>query len=147
MSGLAYGSDAYMWVKALHVVSIVTWMAGLFYLPRLFVYHAMTEPGTQQSETFKVMERRLLNGIMWPSLVVVVLTGAPMMGAWITDGWLHVKLLMVALLVVCHVLYARWRVDFLKDRNRRSDKFYRVWNEIPTLALLVIIAMVIVKPF
>lgn len=147
MVGLEYGSEAYMWVKVLHVISIVTWMAGLFYLPRLFVYHAMTEPGTQQSETFKIMERRLLNGIMWPSLVIVVLSGAPMLTVWSTDGWMHVKLTMVGLLIVCHLLYSRWRQDFLHDRNRRSDKFYRVWNEVPTIALLIIVVMVIIKPF
>lgn len=145
------GSTAYLWIKALHVVSVITWMAGLFYLPRLYVYHAMTdlstEAGRAQSETFKVMERRLLRGIMNPSIIVVFLTGFSLFPVWVSDGWMHVKLLLVILMAVCHVLYARWRKDFLADANVRSDKFYRMWNEAPTLLLLGIIAMVIVKPF
>ncbi len=146
-----FGTAWYDWIKWLHVVSVITWMAGLFYLPRLYVYHAMTdlstEAGKAQSETFKVMERRLLKGIMNPSIVVVFVTGLTLFPVWMTDGWMHVKLLMVILTAVCHVLYARWRQDFLADANTRSHKFYRVWNEAPTLLLLVIVAMVVVKPF
>lgn len=145
------GSTAYLWVKWLHVISVITWMAGLFYLPRLYVYHAMTdgttEAGRQQSDTFKVMERRLLRGIMNPSIIVVFLTGLAMFPVWMTSGWMHIKLLLVILMAVCHMLYARWRKDFLNDANTRTDKFYRMWNEAPTLLLLGIVAMVIVKPF
>ncbi len=141
------GTSAYDWVKALHVVAIITWMAGLFYLPRLYVYHAETTPGSEQSETFKVMERRLLRGIMNPSVVVVFITGFMMFPVWVTDGWMHAKLTLVILMAVCHGFYARWRKDFLSDSNTRSHKFYRVANEIPTVLLLGIIALVIVKPF
>lgn len=145
------GSTSYLWVKWLHVISVITWMAGLFYLPRLFVYHAMTdlstESGRSQSETFKVMERRLLKGIMNPSIIVVFLTGFAMFPVWVTSGWMHVKLTLVLLMAVCHWLYARWRKDFLADANQRTHKFYRIWNEAPTLLLLGIVAMVILKPF
>lgn len=140
-------AEAYLWVKALHVVSIITWMAGLFYLPRLYVYHAMAEPGSDKAETFKVMERRLLRGIMNPSIVVVFVTGFLLFPAWMTDGWMHVKLLLVILLAACHGVYARWRRDFASDRNTRSHTFYRVANEVPTVLLLGIIVLVIVKPF
>lgn len=142
-----FGSTAYLWVKALHVVAVITWMAGLFYLPRLYVYHAETPPGSPQSETFKVMERRLLRGIMNPSIVVVFITGFVMFPVWVTAGWMHAKLLLVLLMAACHGFYARWRKDFEADRNTRSHKFYRVANEVPTLLLLGIIALVIVKPF
>lgn len=142
-----FGSTAYLWVKALHVVAVITWMAGLFYLPRLYVYHAETPPGSPQSETFKVMERRLLRGIMNPSIVVVFITGFVMFPVWVTAGWMHGKLLLVLLMAACHGFYARWRKDFEADRNTRSHKFYRVANEVPTLLLLGIIALVIVKPF
>lgn len=141
------GTAAYAWIKALHVVAIITWMAGLFYLPRLYVYHAETPAGTPQSETFKVMERRLLRGIMNPSIVVVFITGLLMFPAWMTSGWMHAKFLLVLLMAVCHGFYARWRKDFEADRNTRSHKFYRVANEVPTLLLLGIIVMVVVKPF
>ncbi|MFA7430464.1 MAG: protoporphyrinogen oxidase HemJ [Rhodospirillaceae bacterium] len=141
------GSTAYAWVKALHVISIITWMAGLFYLPRLYVYHAETTVGSEQSETFKVMERRLLRGIMNPSLVVVFITGLMMFPVWMTAGWMHGKLTLVILMAVCHGFYARWRKDFLADRNTRSHKFYRVANEVPTVLLLGIVILVIVKPF
>jgi putative membrane protein len=136
-----------LWIKALHVISIITWMAGLFYLPRLYVYHAMEEPGSATSERFKVMERRLLKAIMNPSLIVAVITGMLLWGQFLTDGWFHVKLLAVVGLLACHGLYARWRKDFLEDRNTRGHRFYRVWNEVPTLMMLIIVPMVIVKPF
>ncbi|WP_246152262.1 protoporphyrinogen oxidase HemJ [Roseospira navarrensis] len=139
--------DYYLWIKALHVIAIITWMAGLFYLPRLYVYHAMEEPGTAISERFKVMERRLLKAIMNPSLIVAVVTGLLLWGQFLTQGWFHVKLLMVVGLLACHGLYARWRKDFAADQNKHSHKFYRVWNEVPTLMMLIIIPMVIVRPF
>lgn len=137
----------YDWIKILHIISFITWMAGLFYLPRLYVYHAMEEPGSKTSETFKVMERRLLKAIMNPSLVVVVITGLLLWGPWLTMGWLHVKLLLVALMLGCHGLYARWRKDFEADRNTRHHRFYRIWNEVPTVLLLIIVPLVILKPF
>ncbi|MCF8482967.1 MAG: protoporphyrinogen oxidase HemJ [Rhodospirillum sp.] len=144
---LSFGTDWYNWAKTLHVIAVITWMAGLFYLPRLYVYHAQEPKGSATSETFKVMERRLLRGIMNPSLVVVLATGIPMMGDWMSGGWLHVKLLMVAGLITAHMLYARWRRAFAEDRNTRSHVFYRYANEVPTVLLLVIVPLVILKPF
>lgn len=144
---MSVGADFYLWVKTLHVISIITWMAGLFYLPRLFVYHAQEEVGSPASEKFKVMERRLLKAIMNPSLVVAVGTGVLLMWPWISQGWFHVKFLMVVGLVVMHMFYARWRRAFEEDRNTHSHVFYRYMNEVPTLLMLVIIPMVIIKPF
>ena len=141
-------ADSYLWIKALHVISVITWMAGLFYLPRLYVYHAQEPAGSAPSELFKVMERRLLKGIMHPSLVVVLVTGGALLAVQdLAQGWIHAKLALVVGMVVCHVFYARWRQDFLHDRNARGDKFYRVANEIPTLLLLGIVILVVVKPF
>ncbi|HYC03419.1 MAG TPA: protoporphyrinogen oxidase HemJ [Azospirillaceae bacterium] len=141
---------AYLWIKALHVVAIISWMAGLLYLPRLFVYHADTPAGTPQSETFKIMERRLLRGIMNPAMIVAWAAGLTMI--WLNpglmqEGWLHAKLTFVVLLTVSHMAMAKWRKDFEADRNTRPAKFYRVMNEVPTLFMLVIVAMVIVRPF
>jgi len=137
----------YNWVLTLHIIAVITWMAGLFYLPRLFVYHAMEEVGSATSEKFKIMERRLLKAIMNPSLVIVLVTGLLLWGDWLTMGWLHVKLLMVAGMLGCHGLYARWRREFEADKNKHPHTFYRVWNEVPTLLLLIIVPMVVIKPF
>lgn len=144
---LTFGDSAYLWVKTLHVIAVITWMAGLFYLPRLFVYHAQVEVGSAQSELFKVMERRLLRGIMNPSIVVVFVTGGLLFPTWSTAGWMHAKLTMVVLMAVFHHMCMRWRLDFAADRNKRDQRFYRYANEVPTVLLLVIIPLVILKPF
>lgn len=144
---LDYGSEIYNWVKVLHIISVITWMAGLFYLPRLFVYHAQEPAGSATSETFKVMERRLLKGIMNPSIVVVFATGLMMFPTWMSDGWIHAKLLLVLLMAGMHGAYAKWRKDFLNDANRRDHRFYRWMNEVPTVLLLFIIPLVIFKWF
>lgn len=138
-----------IWVKALHVISVIAWLAGLLYLPRLFVYHAQAEPGSTQSETFKVMERRLLRGIMNPALIATWGFGLALFihyQYW-TAGWMHVKWLGIVVLTVMHHLCALWRKDFEHDRNRRSPRFYKIANEIPTLAMILIVIMVMVKPF
>ncbi len=138
-----------LWLKALHVIAVIAWMAGLLYLPRLFVYHADAQPGSELSETFKVMERRLLRVIMNPAMGLVWITG-PLL-AWrqsmYTDHWLHAKVAVVAGLTAFHHYAARWRKDFAEDRNRRSASFYRAWNEIPALMMVAIVILVIVKPF
>ena len=142
--------DWYGVLKALHVLGVITWMAGMFYLPRLFVYHAEAGPGTPQSETFKVMERRLLRAIMNPAMVATWAFGIGMLVMipdWLSDGWLHAKLTLVAIMTVVHHLYARWRKTFERDENRRSARFYRVWNEVPTVLLVGIVFLVILKPF
>lgn len=144
-------AGAYLWTKALHVISVIAWMAGLLYLPRLFVYHAGAEPGSEISETFKVMERRLLNAIMIPAMLASVISGGVLLlnldaAAW-EDGWLHLKLALVAGLLAAHMTMARWRRDFAADRNTRPPTFYRAVNEVPTVLMIGIVIMVIVKPF
>jgi putative membrane protein len=144
----AWIAQWYLWIKALHVISVIAWMAGLLYLPRLFVYHATAPVGSELSETLKVMERRLLRAIMNPAMIAAYVFGGLML--WTQDwhqGWLHVKLLMVVVLTIAHHLYGLWRKDFAADRNARPARFYRVWNEVPTLAMIVIVILVIVKPF
>jgi protoporphyrinogen IX oxidase len=142
---------AYPWLKAAHIFSVIAWMAGLFYLPRLFVYHADAQPGSDQAETFKVMERRLLRGIMNPAMIATYVFGIGLAAVpgtvdW-AMGWIWVKLLGVAGLTGFHYLLARWRTDFAEDRNRRRARFFRFINEVPTLLLLLIIVMVVAKPF
>ncbi len=140
----------YLWLQALHVIAVITWMAGLFYLPRLFVYHSQVEPGSQASETFKVMERKLLRIIMNPSLVAVWVLGLLLIWAqpgWLTQGWLHIKIAAVVLLTVSHMAMAKWRRLFAGDANPHDHRFYRWANEAPTVLLLVIIFMVYLKPF
>jgi protoporphyrinogen IX oxidase len=138
-----------LWLKALHVMAVIAWLAGLFYLPRLFVYHAETTPGSETSETFKTMERRLLRLIMNPAMIVVWITG-PWLAWWegvYMDGWLMAKVVLVAVLTYYHHLLGLWRKDFLEDRNRRTAKFYRIANEVPTLLMAGIVILVVVKPF
>ena len=141
----------YPWLKALHITSVVAWMAGLLYLPRLFVYHAGVAVGSEASETFKVMERRLLRAIMNPAMVATYVFGillALTPGAidW-SAGWVHAKLLLVAALTAIHYALSRWRADFAADRNRRPARFYRIVNEMPTVLLILIVVLVVVKPF
>ena len=141
--------DLYLWIKALHVVAVISWMAGMLYLPRLFVYHAAAEPGSETSETFKVMERRLLKAIINPAMVVSWLAGLFLIwkGGWMASGWLHAKLAAVIAMSGVHGYLAGRVRAFAEDRNAKSQKFYRVLNEVPTLLMLVIVALVIVKPF
>ncbi|MGL4445995.1 MAG: protoporphyrinogen oxidase HemJ [Alsobacter sp.] len=139
----------YEWIKALHVVAIISWMAGLLYLPRLFVYHVAAAPGSEQSETFKVMERRLYRAIMTPAMIVSWVAGLYLIwaGGWILSGWMHGKLALVLALTATHGLMGGWRRDFAEDRNTRPSKFFRIWNEVPTLLMVVIVILVVVKPF
>jgi protoporphyrinogen IX oxidase len=139
----------YLWIKALHVIAVISWMAALLYLPRLLVYHVEAEPGSKQSETFKVMERRLLRFIGTPAMVIAWATGLWMAyeaGAF-RDGWLHGKLLLVLALSAVHGINAKWIKDFAADRNVRSGRFYRFANEVPTVLMIGIVILVIVKPF
>ena len=141
--------DWIVWVKVLHVLAVIAWMAALLYLPRLYVYHADAEAGSDTSETFKIMERRLLRGIANPSMIVVWATGIAMyieLEVW-TEGWMHAKWLGVIALTLLHHVYARWRKDFERDGNVRSARFYRVWNEVPALFAILIVVMAIAKPF
>ena len=142
----------YPWLKAFHIVAVIAWMAGLLYLPRLFVYHAGAAVGSPQSETFKVMERRLLRGIMNPAMIaayvfgILVLLTPEMIDNW-RSGWFHAKVVLIVALTVYHHALARWRQAFAADANRRPAKFYRLMNEVPTVILVGIVILVVVKPF
>ena len=141
----------YPWTKAIHVIAMIAWMAGMLYLPRLYVYHCDLKPGSAESERFKVMERRLLRQIVNPAMIATWLFGfmlvlTPGVLGW-SAGWWHVKLVAVILLSGFHGALSSWRRDFLEDRNRRSQRFYRIANEVPTLLMVVIVVMVIVRPF
>jgi putative membrane protein len=144
-------AQIYPWVKALHLISVIAWMAGLLYLPRLFVYHCDARRGSEESERFKIMEGRLLRQITTPAMIStwlfgIVLVLTPGAISW-TAGWWHVKLLMVLLMSGFHGAVSKWRRDFLEDRNRRPARFYRMVNEIPAVLMVVIVIMVIVQPF
>jgi protoporphyrinogen IX oxidase len=139
----------YDWLKAFHLIAVIAWMAGMLYLPRLFVYHCEAEPGSRQSETFKKMERRLLKAIINPAMIATWGLGLWLTwtGPYLTAGWLHAKLALVLILSGVHGLFARWVKDFAADRNRRSAAFYRIVNEVPTLLMIGIVILAIVKPF
>jgi putative membrane protein len=143
-------ASGYLWIKALHVIAVIAWMAGLLYLPRLFVYHVGAPAGSGQSETFKVMEAKLMRIIMAPAMIVAWLCGLGMIAinpGLLSQGWLYVKLLSVIALTAIHMVMAGWRRAFAQDRNTKSEKFFRIANEVPTLGMIVIVIMVIVKPF
>jgi putative membrane protein len=138
-----------LWLKAFHIIAVIAWMAGMLYLPRLFVYHCDAEVGSKQSETFKVMERRLLRAIINPAMVATWVLGLWL--AWdqgsLGSGWLHAKLVLVLALSGVHGLFSRWVRDFAADRNVHSQKFYRIVNELPTLLMIAIVLLVVLKPF
>ena len=138
-----------LWVKALHVISVIAWMAGMLYLPRLFVYHAEAAKGSETSETFKVMERRLLKAIVNPSMILVFLTGFTLVyltGDW-QDGWWQAKFVLVLVLTGLHGYFARCVRSFADDRNERPARFYRFLNEAPTILMVFIVVLAVVKPF
>jgi putative membrane protein len=139
------------YIKAFHIIAIIAWMAGLLYLPRLFVYHAESRKGSEQSETFKVMERRLLRYIATPAMIASWILGLWLAFSgvidWSKDGWFHAKLFLVLVLSAYHGLLAKWTKDFALDRNTRSPRFYRIANEIPTLLMILIVILVVVRPF
>ncbi len=136
-----------LWIKAWHIIFMVTWFAGLFYLPRLFVYHAQTEDKVG-SDRFKIMERKLFFGIMTPGAVLTILFGLWLWhGYGFSGAWLHAKLTLVALLIAYHLYCGKLLFDFKHDRNRHGHVFYRWLNELPVLALIAVIILVVVKPF
>ncbi|WGJ06529.1 protoporphyrinogen oxidase HemJ [Brucella intermedia] len=142
-------ADAYLLVKSLHVIAVIAWMAGMLYLPRLFVYHTAAKPGSETSETFKVMEKRLLRFIINPAMIVTWIAGLWM--AWeiygFQGGWLHAKLLLVVLMSGLHGYLSKSTRLFAEDRNMRSAKHWRIINEVPTVLMILIVILVIVKPF
>ena len=135
-----------LWLKALHVISIIAWMAGLLYLPRLFVYHVNAKKGGELSENLKIMERRLLKAIMTPAMLASWIFGlwlAIRLG-YFSEGWFHVKLLLVVILSGFHMALAKWRKDFEADNNNRSARFFRFANEVPTVLMIAIVILVVV---
>jgi protoporphyrinogen IX oxidase len=139
----------YEWAKAFHVIAVIAWMAGMLYLPRLFVYHCEAEPGSKQSETFKVMERRLLRAIVNPAMVAAWILGLGLawQGGWSASHWLQAKFVLVVGLSAIHGMLVRWVRDFAADRNQHSQKFYRIINEIPAILMIGIVILAVVKPF
>jgi putative membrane protein len=139
----------YLWLKALHIIAVISWMAGMLYLPRLFVYHASAKAGSEQSETFKVMERRLLRFIMTPAMTVTWLVGLVLMlkGQWLGATWFHIKFALVLAMTILHGLFSHWVNEFAHDRDRHTPKFFRIVNEIPTVLMIVIVILAVVKPF
>jgi putative membrane protein len=144
----------FLWVKSFHVISVIAWMAGLLYLPRLFAYHAAAAKGSDTALVFETMERRLLRGIMNPAfilawtfgLILVFVYPAEASLDW-SKGWVHVKAAAVILMTVLHHVYALWRKDLAAGRNTRSPRFYKMWNEVPAVLMVIIVIMVIGKPF
>jgi putative membrane protein len=142
---------AYPWLKALHIIAIIAWMAGLLYLPRLYVYHADVPPGSRRAAMLAVMERRLLRGIMLPAVVMTYIFGGLLLSVpgavdW-RQGWIWTKLALVLLLTVFHVKLARWRLDFAAGRFTKTSRFYRIINEVPTVIMIAIVLLVVLKPF
>jgi protoporphyrinogen IX oxidase len=145
---------AYQWIKAFHIIAVIAWMAGMLYLPRLFVYHCAAEKGSRQSEVFKVMERRLLRGIINPAMIAtwtfglwLAWHGPDSPYGWFAHGWLQAKFALVLLLSGMHGLFSRWVKAFAADLNTHSQRFYRIINEVPTILMIGIVLLAVVKPF
>ncbi len=139
----------YPWLKAFHIIAVIAWMAGLLYLPRLFVYHCEVAPGSTEDERFKTMERKLMRVIINPSMIMVWILGltlAHTLGVW-AEGWFHAKLLLVIALSGLHGMLSRWRRDFEAGKNTKSQRFFRIVNEVPALLMAAIVILVVVKPF
>ena len=144
-------NGVYLSLKALHIISVIAWMAGLLYLPRLFVYHASAPPGSDRSEVFKIMERRLERAIMTPAMVATYVFGASLAATpGVVDwrrGWIWTKLALVVGLTLFHAMLIAWRRAFAEDRNRHSTRFFRVANEVPSAAIVAIVFLVVLQPF
>ncbi|NBX66728.1 MAG: protoporphyrinogen oxidase HemJ [Proteobacteria bacterium] len=142
--------EHYLWLKSFHIIAMVAWMAGMFYLPRLFVYHVKAGRGGELSETLKIMERRLLRIIINPAMALTWIFGLLLLWAnpsLMQEGWIHVKLTTVLLLTGLHGLMARHRKQFERDENRHTERYYRILNEVPTVLLVIIVLMVVLRPF
>lgn len=139
-----------LWVKAFHIIAVICWFAAIFYLPRLFVYHAMSEDRVS-IDRFKIMERKLYRGIMTPSMIAVVILGGWLMSYnlnyYLSQGWIHAKLTLIAVLIAYHFYCGKIMMQFREDKNTRSHKFYRVFNEIPVFLLVAIVILAVVRPF
>jgi len=146
---IGFLGDSYLWVKALHIIAVIAWMAGMLYLPRLYVYHCAAAAGSVQSETFKVMERRLLRAIINPAMIASWVFGLMLVAdldAW-SAPWMHGKLALLLGMQLVHAAFARWRRHFANDANRHTERFYRFMNEVPTVLMIGIVILVVVRPF
>lgn len=142
--------DYYLWIKAFHIIAAISWMAGLLYLPRLFIYHCDTDKNSDKSETFKIMERKLVRVIMNPAMILTWIFGGLMIyanPAIFEDAWIHAKLTAVVLMTIMHHIFSVARKKFEKDENVRSAKFFRIINEVPAVLMIIIVILVIVRPF
>lgn len=142
--------EQYLWLKSFHIIAVMAWMAGMLYLPRLFVYHVSADIGSDMSETFKVMERRLLKFIMNPAMMITWVLGVLMLvgnTSLMEQPWMHIKLLAIIFMTAIHMLYARWYKVFLRDENQKTPKFYKIWNEVPTILMILIVIMAVAEPF
>ncbi len=144
-------STYFEWIRALHIIAVISWMAGMLYLPRLFVYHVEAEVGSDKSETFKIMERRLFKLIMNPAMIVAWIAGCLMLYAnwelYKISGWMHAKLMFVFLMTGVHHMYIKYLKAFAADKNEKSAKFYRILNEVPTIIMIIIVILAVVQPF
>ncbi|MEI6188069.1 MAG: protoporphyrinogen oxidase HemJ [Alphaproteobacteria bacterium] len=143
-------SNYYEWIKTFHIVAMTSWMAGMFYLPRLYAYHAEVKVGSEQDKTFQVMESRLLRIIINPAMIATLILGlllADIYGFRSLGVWFHIKMLAVVILLAFHGLLAKWRKDFVKGQNKKPAKFYKIINEVPVVFFIIIVSMVVVKPF
>ena len=143
-------AQPYLWLKALHIIAVISWMAGMLYLPRLYVYHADVTAGSEADTMLQTMEKRLLRFIMTPAMIMTFIFGGSLIGIvgmGALGGWFHLKLLLVLGLTALHGMLAKWRKDFVKGTNSHSTKFYRIINEVPTVAMIIIVILVVVKPF
>lgn len=140
----------YNWIKAFHIIAVMAWMAGMLYLPRLYVYHVTAEKGSELSETLKIMERKLLRLIINPAMILALILGGLMLWAnseLFQQPWMHMKLTAIFLMGAVHGQYSRWRKAFERDENTHSTKFYRWWNEAPTILMIIIVIMAVAEPF
>ena len=146
----AFASEYYLWLKAIHVIFVIAWMVGMFYLPRLYVYHCQVTLGSEADETFKVMERKLLRVIMNPAMIVSFITGILLIfatgaGAPGTGYWIHIKLVLVLAMAALHGMLSSYRKAFARGENQKSERFFRILNEVPTVLVIVIVLLVVVK--
>jgi protoporphyrinogen IX oxidase len=139
----------YQWLLAFHIIAVIAWMAGMLYLPRLFVYHCAADPGSMQSETFKVMERRLLKAIINPAMIVTWVLGLWLAyrGDWFAAHWLHLKLVLLLGMMGVHGILSKYVREFATDKRRKSTKFFRILNEVPTVLMILIVLLAVIKPF
>jgi putative membrane protein len=142
--------EYFIWYKAIHIISVISWMAGMFYMPRLFVYHCKVKPGSESDKLFQTMEHKLLRFIMNPAMIFTYIFGilvAYIYGFVALGAWFHIKMLVVAGLTIFHMYLAKWRKDFVKGDNKHSEKFYRILNEVPVILMIIAVILVVVKPF